>query len=200
MYKPWRDLHVDTIVTLDENRRVTLPDDFGMLLSVYADSSNIGIPSMYFELNSNDISKRYTEETSLDAVTNKRSFKLVFPVASVVPGNLHIVYSKVLPDVTSDDSDKYSFFPLTLMLVVARKILQDYYGVPAKQDPSWIMSRVSEEIRMFEGYAFENNAPLSLRPHDESGQPVFLRDVSHSGNSSVGQRFSPYSNAIFNGN
>lgn len=190
-YKPWRDLRVDAIVTLDSEKKITLPDDFGMLMFIYSDASGVGIPSRYYELNSNDISQRYTEETTFDPTTNKRTIKLAFPVSVSVPGNMHVVYSKVLPDVTVDDLEKFSFFPLTLMLVVARKILQDYYGVPAKQDPSWIVSRVAEELRMFEAYAYENNAPLSLRPRDANGQPIYIAGMPLNGNRTPINQHSP---------
>jgi hypothetical protein len=78
------------------------------------------------------------------------------------------------------------------MLVIVKKILQDYYGVPANQDPNWINQRVQEELRIFEGYAFSNNMALDMAVKDRFGNPVFIGSTSLDGSKPRMNRPSPF--------
>jgi hypothetical protein len=194
-YKPWRDLRVVTQLTLDSYRKITMPSDYGMALFVYTDPSNIGKPMYFYTLNDNDVARRYTEEVTIDSTTGARTIKFAFPPTVFIPSNPYVVYSKVLANATQDEvtaATKLSFYPLGLMLVVAKKILQDYYGVAANQDPNWINLRVAEELRMFEGYAYNNNMTLDLAVKDRFGNPVFIQGASLDGSKPRLNRPSPF--------
>jgi len=195
MYKPWRDQRVKVQLTPDSDKKITLPDDFGCVINVHTDPSNIGKPQYFYTLNNNNVALRYSEEVSQDAVTGVHTRKFVFATTTPLPADPYLVYSKVLADYTIDDvqaETKISFFPLTIMLVVARKIFQDYYGVPAKLDPNWINKRVEEELKMLEGYAYNTNVALDMSVKDRFGNPVFLGGASLSGRRLPQSRPSPY--------
>jgi hypothetical protein len=195
MYKPWRDLRVKTQITPDSNRKVLMPDDFGCIIHVFSDPSNTGKPQYYYTLNDNDIALRYDEEVSTDADTGAHTRYLVFPSTTYLPSNPYVVYSKVVYDYTAADvaaETKRSFFPKTIMLVVAKKIFQDYYGVPANQDPNWINNRVMEELRMLEGYAYNTNVALDMAIKDRFSNPVFIGGMPLSGNKPLQTRPSPF--------
>jgi hypothetical protein len=199
MYKPWRDLRVVTQLTLDNDRKVTMPADFGCCQFVYTDPSNIGKPMYFYTLNDNDVARRYTEEVTVDGTTGTRTIKFCFPPTVFIPSNPYVVYSKVLDNITSadDTSNKYSFFPINVMLVVVKKILQDYYGVPANQDPNWINQRVREELRIFEGYAYNNNVAMDWSVKDRFGNPVFIQGTSLDGSKPRLNRPSPFLPSTF---
>ena len=203
MYKPWRDLRVVTQLTLSSDRKITMPSDFGCTIFVYTDPANIGKPMYFYYLNHNDVTMRYTEEVAYNATTGARTIVFAFPPTVFIPQNPYVVYSKVLANATSAEKTagtKYSFFPMTIMLVVVKKILQDYYGVPANQDPNWINKRVEEEIKMLEGYAYNNNMSLDLSIKDRFGNPVFIQSLSLDGSKPRIARPSPYLPAtIFSG-
>jgi hypothetical protein len=195
MTKHWRDLRVDTQLSLDSDNAVTLPDDFGVCEYVYTDPSSIGKPMMYYYPYHADISRRYTIETTFDDDTGVRTIKFTFPEQGAISANPHVVYQKKLADATQAEVEaatKFSFFPKTLMLVTAKKMLQDYYGVPANQDPNWINGRVEEELKKFEAYAVNDNAPLDLTPHDEYGNAIFIPGFSLDGSGPRLGRTSPY--------
>ena len=184
MYKPWRDLRVKVQLPLDSDRKITMPDDFGCVIEVYTDPANIGKPMYFYYLNCADVAMRYTEEATQDDVTGVRTLKFCFPPTVYVPGTPYVEYSKALANITQDIVDagtKFSFFPLNVMLVVAKKILQDYYGVAANQDPNWISLRVIEEVSQLESYAYNNNSPLDLTIKDRFGNPVFIPGMSLNG-------------------
>jgi hypothetical protein len=192
MYKAWRDLRVDVAIVPDVNRQITLPADFGCCIFVYTDPSGIGKPMYFYTLNDNDIARRYTEIVTRDGTTGAYTRKFAFGATTPVLGNPHVVYSKILDNVTVADIAKISFFPMTIMLIVAKKILQDFYGVPANQDPNWINQRVQEEIRMLEGYAYNNNVALDMSVHDRFGNPVFITGTSLDGSKPRMNRPSPF--------
>lgn len=176
MYKPWRDLRVVVQLPLSTDRKITMPTDYGSCVHVYTDPANIGKPMYQYYLNHIDVARRYTEEATVDGATGVRTIKFCFPPTVFIPQNPYVVYQKVLSKATQADSDsgKLSFFPINIMLVVVKKILQDYYGVAANQDPNWINLRVNEELKMLEGYSYNNNVPLDLSIHDQFGNPVFI--------------------------
>jgi hypothetical protein len=152
MYKPWRDLRVVTQLVLDANRKITMPTDYGACIMVYTDPANIGKPMYQYYLNHIDVSRRYTEEVTVDGTTGVRTIKFAWPPTVFIPQNPYVVYSKVLAKATDAEATagKFSFFPINTMLAVVKKIFQDYYGVPANQDPNWINQRVQEDtITMF---------------------------------------------------
>lgn len=195
MYKPWRDLRVETTLALDANRAITMPSDFGCVIMVYTDPGNIGKPMFFYSLNHNDVARRYKEEVTVDSVTGARTIKFVFPSAGFLPSSPTVCYSKVLAKATQSEVDaatKKSFFPINIMLAVSKMILQDYYGVPANQDPSWIIKRVQEELRMLEGYAYNTNSPLDLSIKDQFGNPVFIQGASLDGTAPRLNRPSPF--------
>jgi hypothetical protein len=184
MYKPWRDLQVLTQLVLDSNRKITMPADFGCCIEVYTDPANLGKPMYWYYLNHNDIAMRYIEEVTIDALTGVRTIKYCFASTVFIPQNPWLRYSKALSNATQAEVDaatKLSFFPINIMLVVAKKILQDYYGVAANQDPNWINNRVSEELKMFQGYAYANNVPLDMAVKDRYGNPVFIQGMGLDG-------------------
>jgi hypothetical protein len=201
MYKPWRDLRVITQLALGTDRKITLPTDCGCVMFVYTDSSGIGKPMWQYTLNDNDVSRRYSEEVTQDGTTGVFTRKLVWPPTVYVPSNPYVVYSKVLDDyVTADvttESTKVCFFPLSIMLVVAKKLLQDYYGVAANQDPTWISNRVAEELRMFEAYAYNNNVSLDMSIKDKFGNPTFIPGMSHNGTAPRVSRPTPFVPSTF---
>jgi hypothetical protein len=80
---------------------------------------------------------------------------------------------------------------------VAKKLLQDYYGVAANQDPNWINERVQEELSMFEGYAYNNNMALDLSVKDRFGNPVFIQGASLDGSKPRLNRPSPFLPSTF---
>jgi hypothetical protein len=194
MYKPWRDLRVVAQLTLDSQRKITLPADYGYCLFVYTDPANIGKPMYYYTLYDNDVARRYSEEVTVDGTTGVRTIKFAFPPTVFIPSNPYVVYCKTLDEATTadDTSNKISFFPLNVMLVVAKKILQDYYGVAANQDPNWINQRVQEELRIFEGYAYNNNVALDMSVKDRFGNPVFIQGMSLDGSKPRLNRPSPF--------
>ncbi len=194
MYKPWRDLRTTIQLVLDADRKITLPADYGCCIEVYTDPSNIGKPMYFYYLNANDVAVRYIEEVTIDGATGIRTVKFAFPPTVFIPSNPYVVYSKVLDSVTSADATgtKYSFFPINIMLVVAKKILQDYYGVAANQDPGWINARVQEELKMFEGYAYQNNNVLDLSIKDRFGNPIFIQGAALDGSRPRMNRPSPF--------
>lgn len=195
MYKPWRDLRVTVQLPLDAQRKVTLPTDCGAIQFVYVDPAGIGKPMYVYTLNANDVSRRYTEEVTYDSITGIQTRKIAFPPTVYIPQNPYVVYSKVVEDYTQADIDtatKKCFFPINIMLVVAKKIFQDYYGVPANQDPNWINARVAEELRMFEAYAYLNNMALEMSIKDQFGNPVFIQGMSMSGRRQGVNRPSPF--------
>ena len=193
MYKPWRDLRATVQIPLDSQRMCTLPDDFGSMIMVYTDPSNIGKPMYFYTLNDNDVARRYTDvvEQNGDGTQYR---KIAFPPTTYIPSNPYIVYSKAVPSATQADvyHGKKSFFPINVMLVVAKKIFQDYYGVAANQDPNWINLRVQEELRMFEGYAYNNNVALDMAVKDRFGNPVFIMGSSLDGSRPRLNRPSPF--------
>ncbi len=194
MARPWRDLRVVTQLTLDDNRQITLPSDFGRCLFVYSDTTGQGKPEYYFYLNDNDISRRYTEDVTVDD-NNVFTRKFTFPVATPLSGNPYVVYIKNITDYTIEDVEgttKYSFFPITLMVLVAKKMFQDYYGVPAHQDPKWISLRVEEELQKFSSYALSNNITLEKSIKDRNGNPVYINGMRLDGRPSTYKRPSPY--------
>jgi hypothetical protein len=194
MYKPWRDLRVTVQIPIDSQRKCQLPDDFGCMIMVYTDPSNIGKPMYFYTLNDNDVARRYTDEISIDNSTGIITRKIAFPPTVYIPSNPYIVYSKALPNIVEADktNGKVSFFPMNIMLVVAKKLLQDYYGVAANQDPNWINLRVNEEIKMFEGYAYNNNVALDMAIKDRFGNPVFIQGGSLDGSRPRLNRPSPF--------
>jgi hypothetical protein len=201
MYKPWRDLRVDVQVVLDTTRKITCPSDFGCCQYVYNDPSGIGKPMWFYTAYDNDVGRRYTEEVTEDPTTGAFTRKLVFPPTVYIPASPHLVYSKVLADYVAADvlagSTKISFFPLTIMLVVAKKLLQDMYGVSANQDPNWINQRVFEEINMFSAYAYENNVALDMAVKDRFGNPVYIPGMSMNGSAPRLSRPSPFLPSTF---
>jgi hypothetical protein len=202
MYKPWRDLRVTVQLPLDSERKVTLPADYGCVIMVYTDPANIGKPMYFYTPNSNDVATCYTEEATQDAVTGVRTLKFAFPPTVFIPQNPYVVYSKSLPSATQADSDagKFSFFPINIMLVMVKKILQDYYGQIAHQDPNWINLRLVEELKMFEGYAYNNNVALDLAIKDRFGNPVFIQGMSLNGQKPRLNRPTPfYPSTFFSG-
>lgn len=195
MYKPWRDLRLDTQLTLGADRKCTLPSDFGCMISVWIDPSGIGKPMWFYTLNDNDIARRYSDETTYSAAAGWTR-KIVFPSSTYLPQNPYITYSKVIADYTGTGTE-FSFFPKNIMLVVAKKMLQDFYGVPANQDPGWINMRVNEEIKMFEGYAYNTNVSLDMSVHDRFGNPVFIQGASLDGSRARINRPSPFLPSTF---
>ncbi len=180
MYKPWRDLLVLYQATFDPaTRLMTLPPDYGQIVEVYTDPSNIGKPMWVYTLRDNDISKRY-DEVSTYTIAGGHVRKLQWPPMVYIPQNPWIRYSKVLEDYTGTGTE-ISFFPMMIMLVVCKKILQDFYGVPANQDPKWIQQRVMEEIRVLSGYAYENNVSMDPAIKDMFGNPIRILGASLDG-------------------
>jgi hypothetical protein len=200
MYKPWRDLRVKVQLPLDTNRMITLPDDYGCVIMVYTDPANIGKPMYWYYLNHNDVAMRYTEVATQDSTTGIRTLKFAFPPTVFIPQNPWVEYSKTLPKATSAEvtaGTKYSFFPMNVMLMVAKMILQDYYGVPANQDPNWITKRVQDEVRMLEAYAYNNNVPLDMSIKDRFGNPVFIQGMSMDGSKPKLSRPTPFLPSTF---
>jgi hypothetical protein len=199
MYKPWRDLRVKIQLALDNERKITMPDDFGCVIDVYTDPANIGKPMCFYYLNCADVAMRYTEEATQDDITGVRTLKFAFPPTVFVPQNPYVEYSKALPNVTQEiaDTGKYSFFPLNVMLVTVKKILQDYYGVAANQDLNWITLRVVEEVGLLESYAYNNNSPLDLTIKDRFGNPVFIQGMGLNGQKPRLSRPSPFLPSTF---
>jgi hypothetical protein len=199
MYKPWRDLRVKVQIPLDVDRKVLLPGDFGCMISVSCDPSNIGKPMYWYTLCDNDVSRRYDEEVTVEPFSGVKMRRLVFPPTVFLPQDPTITYSRVPPAATVDDrgSAKFSFFPMNIMLVVAKKIMQDYYGVAANQDPKWINDRVAEELRMFEAYAYNNNVALDMAIKDRFGNPVFIPGMSLNGSGPRMSRPSPFLPSTF---
>jgi hypothetical protein len=184
MVKAWRDLRVDAELTLDSDRKITMPTDFGCCIFVYTDPGNVGKPMFRYYPNDNNVALRYTEDVTYNSTTGARTIKYAFPTFVYIPCNPHVVYSKRLDNATADEvtaATKLSFFPQGVMLAVAKKILQDYYGVPANEDPKWINQRVAEEIQLLSQYAYQNNTPLDLSIHDKFGNPVFIGGMSMDG-------------------
>jgi hypothetical protein len=199
MYKPWRDLRVITQLTPDSSKKCTLPDDFGCMIMVYTDPSSIGKPMYFYTLNDNDVARRYTEEVTVDSSTGVQTRKICFPTTGFLPANPYICYSKV-PDKAVDadrTNGKRSFFPINVILAVCKNILQDYYGVAANQDPNWIGNRVAEELRLLEGYAYNNNVAMDMSVHDRFGNPVVIQGASLDGSRSRINRPSPYLPSTF---
>jgi hypothetical protein len=192
MVKPWRDLRTDAQIPLDVERKCTLPADFGSMIMVYTDPSNIGKPMYWYTLNDNDVSRRYTEEVTTDSSTGAFTRKIAFPPTVFIPSTPHIVYSKVVPDYTTNDSGKICIFPKNIMTVVAKKMFQDYYGVSANQDPQWINMRVAEELKLLESYAYNNNVALDMAVKDRFGNPVFIPGASFDGSNPRLNRPSPF--------
>lgn len=199
MYKPWRDLRVVAQLTLDANRAITLPSDFGEARFSYTDPAGIGKPMYFYYLNHNDVAMRYTENVTTDGTTGAKTIKFQFPPTVFIPQNPYVVYSKVLPNVTVADrtSGKFSFFPINIMLAVVRKIRQDYYGIAGNEDPNRIDKRLEEELRMFEAYAYQSNTPLDLSIHDRFGNPVFITGMSLDGSKPRLSRPSPFLPSTF---
>jgi hypothetical protein len=201
MYKPWRDLRVKTQIVMDSTRRITLPSDCGLVMSVFTDPAGIGKPMWWYTLYDNDVGKRYEEEVTQDAVTGVFTRKLVWPPTVYIPATPYIIYSKILSDYTASDvaagSTKISFYPMTLMLSVAKKMLQDMYGVAANQDPNWINNRQFEELRMFEAYAYDNNMALDMSVKDRFGNPVYIPGMSLNGTQPRLSRPSPFLPSTF---
>jgi hypothetical protein len=202
MYKPWRDLRVTVQLTPDTAKKITMPADYGCCLFVYTDPAGIGKPMYFYTLNDNNVAMRYTEEASQDAVTGTRILKFVFPATTFLPANPYVVYSKAIPSavladlspVTVDGNTFYkkSFFPINIVLITAKKLFQDWYGQSANQDPNWIEKRFAEEMRIFEGYAYNNNVALDMAVKDRFGSPVFIPGTSLDGSRSRVNRPSPY--------
>jgi hypothetical protein len=194
MVKPWRDLRVDAQLVLDSDRKVTMPADYGCCMFVYTDPSNIGKPMYFYSLNDNDVARRYTEEATQDA-NNVRTLKFCFPPTVFLPANPHVVYSKVLRnyvDADIDNASMLSFFPLNTMFAVSKLLFQDFYGVPANQDPNWIQNRLAQELRMLEAYAYNNNVALDMAVKDRFGNPVFIQGTSLDGSKPRLNRPSPF--------
>lgn len=200
MYKPWRDLRVVTQLVPDTNKSITMPADYGCCMFVYTDPASIGKPMYFYTLNDNDVARRYTEVATIDDTTGVRTLKFVFPSTTYLPSNPYVVYSKALANATQAEVDagtKFSFFPINVMLVTVKKILQDYYGVAANQDPNWINLRLMEELRMYEAYAYNNNMALDLAIKDRFGNPVFIQGTSLDGSKPRLTRPSPYVPSTF---
>lgn len=203
MHTLWRDLMVVTQLDIDSNNQITMPSDFGRCISVYTDSSNVGKPDWYYYLDHPDISKRYTETVDWDSDTGVRTFKFTFPSSSGISSSPYVVYQKVLDDATQaeiDEDTKYSFFPKGIMLVAAKLILQDYYGVAANQDPNWILKRFDDEMKDLSQYATYNNAPLDFIVHDGSGEPTYINGMKLDGSNPQYNIRTPYTNStLFTG-
>ena len=196
MEKAWRDLRIKQQFELDSERKLTLPEDFGCVINVYSYPGNTGIPQYWYYLNDNDIAKRYEEEVTEDDEGNFTR-KFVFPTNTPISGDPWVTYSKVRPNFTAADvasETKKSFFPINIMMVTAKLIFQDYYGVPAKQDPNWIRTRVEEEIKKLEGYAYNNNVSMDKAIKDRNGSPVFIGGLTIKRGRSM-RRPSPYKNS-----
>lgn len=197
MHKPWRDLVVTTQLALDSNNKITMPDNFGCCLYVYADPTGTGAPTQYYHLNHIDVSRRYTREVTFDDTTNIRTIKFCF-VQNTSLGNPYVVYSRSIDDIVQSDVDnnvKYSFFPINTMLVVAKLIMQRYYGKSANYDINQVYKDIDTELKQLSGYAINNNAPLDLTPHDSNGQPIYITGVPLDGSGYLGNR-SPYPNSV----
>jgi hypothetical protein len=180
MYKPWRDLLVLYQPVFDLATRImTLPANYGQIVEVYTDPSNIGKPVWVYTLRDNDVAKRYDEITTYTAALGFTR-QLQWPPTVFIPQTPWIRYSRVLDDYTGTGTE-FSFFPMGLMLVTCKKILQDFYGVPAKQDPKWIQQRVLEEIRVFGGYAYQNNVSMDPAIKDMFGNPIRILGASLDG-------------------
>lgn len=190
----FRDMVRDVQLVPDADRKVTLPSDFGKALTVYIDESGLGKPSRFYYLNANDVHERYTEEVTIDSTTGVFTRKFVFPSSAYLPVNPHLEYTIVLENATQEDIDtgtKYSFFPKNLMLVGAKKILQDYYGISANQDPNWITSRYREELDAYSKYTTDSNDVLRWELHDSYGNNVAILGAPMDGS---GGAYVPYTN------
>ena len=190
MNRAWRDLIVTTQLTLDNDNKITMPDDFGMCLYVYDDPTQNNLPANYYYRGHPDPGKRYTEEVTRDTDTGINTIKFCF-FESAVMGNPYVVYSKTIENATQaeyDASTKYSFFPMNIMLAVAKMILCRYYGKSGNQDINQVMMFVNQELKLLSAYCIENNAPLDLVVHDGSGRPVYIDGPSLDGSGFKGQR------------
>ena len=99
-------------------------------------------------------------------------------------GNPYVVYSKTIENATQDEYDagtKYSFFPMNIMLAVAKMILCRYYGKTSNQDINQVILFVNQELDLLRAYCVENNAPMDLTVHDGNGRPVFITGPSLDG-------------------
>jgi hypothetical protein len=174
----FRDLMKDAELTLDTDNKITMPSDYGKCDIVYVDNLNQGKPTQFFYRDANDISERYTEEVTVDGTTGAKTIKFCFPNGAFLYGKPHVVYASVIDDATQADIDagtKYSFFPKNLMLAAARKVLQDFYGISANQDPNRIESRYQEELAKYQKYTTDNNDTLTWEIHDKYGNNVRIQ-------------------------
>lgn len=184
MIKPWRDLVVDASVSISTDNKITLPNDCGRVIRVYTDTSNIGMPTWDYELNNPDISRRYTEEVETDLTTGAKTRNLIFPSTTYIPVNPRLIYQKEVPVATQEEVEvgtKLAPFPMNLMVAVAKKILQDYYGATSNQDPNWINLRVQEELSMYQAYTYQNNARLNMVPKDNMGRQLYICGLTPDG-------------------
>jgi hypothetical protein len=195
MCKPWRDLLTEYQAALDVNKQIVVPADFGMLVYVYADPSGIGKPTWNYFDSDIDVSKRYRIKRTFDT-TLGHVRALQFPTTVYVPANPVLVYSQAIPDYTGE-GDEISFFPINLMLTVCKKLLQDFYGASSQDDPNWILRRYTEEMNLFEGYAYQNNAPLDMQIKDYFGNPVRIIGASLDGSQPSSRQVIPFLPSTF---
>jgi hypothetical protein len=199
MQQAWRDLAVNTQLTLDSNNKITMPDDFGRCIQVYDDPTGTGKPARYYYLGHIDPCQRYTEETTINGTTGARTIKFCFP-SNVSISNPYVTYSKALENATEADvtgDTKLSFFPINIMLCVAKKMLMRYYGKSANQDIKQVLFDIKEELDLLKRYAYTNNAPLDISVTDSNGNPVYITGVALDGSGYRGVNY-PYSNATLN--
>jgi hypothetical protein len=181
--KQWNDLQVRLKVTLDSEKKITLPADYGAVMDggVFVEDEGSGKPTIFFSLNSGDITTRYTIETTEDPITGVLTRKFCFPSMTAANQNLYIVYLRVLPDYTMADVNKVCMFPKAIMLAAAKKLMLDNFGVAGNEEPNWINLRYKEELKKLVAYTYNNNVDMDLTVHDRNGNPVFINGMAHDG-------------------
>ena len=183
MVRPWRDLLVTIQQAPDAQRKITLPADFGYVVSVYIDPSNIGKPMWWYSLRCNDIARRYDEEVTFDPSTGFTR-KLVFPNAVVLPGIPYICYSKAIPDSDGSNPNEISFFPQGLMLIMMKKLSLIMIGTAGNDNAAQLDKEYLEELKLFEAYAYENNTELDMSVKDRFGNPIVISGGTLDGSAS----------------
>lgn len=192
MNRQWDFLKKTATITLDSNRQAVLPSDLNSILAIYVDVSGIGKPTVYYNVESNDVSKRY-EIFDTFSVDTGHVKTITFPSNAPVLGTLILLYTYNLPNIEAGQT--YTFFPSELLFRCAQKIHHEDKGTTG-DSIEYTIKAFNELMDSFIRNSQYNNQNMDQTINDKYGNPLKIGGHLLGGYPSS-KTFSPYQNSTF---
>lgn len=187
-YRQWDYLKKVVALTLGDNRIATLPSDINAILDIYVDQG-IGKPSIHYYQNGNDVEERYELFDNFSATTG-HSWYIQFPSTASLPGQLYLIYTYNLADITADDL--FTFFPAEVLLRCAQVLHHEDKGITG--DSSQLAINAFEKnLANFIRNSQYTNQQMDLSITNAYGDPVKI--AGHSIDGRTTKHRSPYTNS-----